>query len=182
MRANGTGTPQSGRRVPVSPTTRGGMALDIDGRLDLGRAGGAALASGGRNLSGTATVDLRYRQPNAAAHRRRGDAVRCQLFDVLLGVKLTGINGRIAARRSNRDRASDRDGRRRHAIGKRAGAGRPGRWFSGSLRITGRNATLLSSDVVTSLMANLGLDLSGPLARSAHCRPHRCDLDGRDHS
>lgn len=166
LRAAGTGSLKVIGTVPVSTTVRGGMSLDIDGRLDLGRAGGAALASGGRNLSGTATVDLRA--TGSLTQPRIDGAVTlagASYSDVALGVKLTGINGRIAARGDQLaiERLTATAGSGTLSVSGQVKVD-PDGGFPGSLRITGRNATLLSSDVVTAV-ANLGLDLSGPLAR-----------------
>ncbi len=150
--------------APLSPT--GALDLVAQGRLDAALAN-PLIGAQGRRLTGTVALDLRA-SGSAAAPRLGGAATLSggSFTDALQGVRLTGIEARIAANGENltieRVVAQTPNG------GSLSASGQvrldPAAGFPGTLRLQGTRAQLLSSGIVTAV-ANLNLDLSGPLAQ-----------------
>lgn len=155
-------------------TLRGTAPLNAAGVLDVVAQGrvDAALANPligaqGQRVTGSVALDLRA-AGSLAAPRLSGSATLSggSFTDVLQGVRLTAIEARVAANGENltieRASASTPNG------GTLSATGRveldPAAGFPGSIRIQGNRAQLVSSDIVTAV-ANLGLDIAGPLAQ-----------------
>lgn len=151
-------------RAPLSAT--GALDLVAQGRVDAVLAN-AMLAAQGRRLTGTVALDMRA-AGTAAAPRLSGSATLANgsFTDALQGVRLTGIEARLAANGDNltieRASAQTPNG------GTLSASGRlqldPAAGFPGQIRIQGNRAQLVSSGIVTAV-ANLGLEISGPLAQ-----------------
>lgn len=150
--------------APLSAT--GALELTAQGRVDAVLAN-AMLAPQGRRLTGTVALDMRA-AGTAAAPRLSGSATLANgsFTDALQGVRLTAIEARLAANGDNltieRASAQTPNG------GTLSASGRlqldPAAGFPGQIRIQGNRAQLVSSGIVTAV-ANLGLDISGPLAQ-----------------
>lgn len=162
--AGRAGTLRATGRVPV--TGAGSLDLSAQGRLDLGIAN-SVLSASGRQLSGSATVDVRmtgtFAEPSVnGSLTLTGGNFR----DALQGVRLDNIQGRLVARGTDisieRLSAATRNG------GTISASGRinvdPAAGFPGDIRIVGQRAELVSNEIVAAT-ADLALALSGPLAR-----------------
>jgi translocation and assembly module TamB len=165
-------TVNAGRNASL--TVRGTAPLNATGALDLAAQGrldavlaNPMLAPQGRRLTGTVALDMRA-AGTASAPRLSGTAnfVNGSFTDALQGVRLTGIEARLAANGENlvieRAAAQTPNG------GTLSASGRlqldPAAGFPGQIRIQGNRAQLVSSGIVTAV-ANFGLDISGPLAQ-----------------
>lgn len=155
-------------------TVRGTAPLSAAGALDLAAQGrvDAALANPligaqGQRVTGTVMLDMRA-GGTASAPRLSGAATfsNGSFTDALQGVRLTGIEARLAANGDNltieRAVAQTANG------GTLSASGRievnPAAGFPGDLRIRGERAQLVSNGIVTAV-AGLDLALSGPLAQ-----------------
>ncbi|KFC69577.1 Hypothetical protein precursor [Bosea sp. LC85] len=150
--------------APLSAS--GALALTIQGKLDAALAN-ALLAAQGQRLTGAVTLDLRA-GGTAAAPELNGAATLANgsFTDALQGVRLTGIEARIAANGDNL--------RIERAVARSANGGTlsasgqvrvdPAAGFPGEIRIEGRRAQLVSNGIVTSV-ADLNLAIAGPLAQ-----------------
>jgi translocation and assembly module TamB len=158
----------------ASLTLRGTTPLNAAGMLDLAARGrvDAALANPligaqGRRVTGIVALDLRA-AGSLVAPRLSGAATLSggSFTDVIQGVRLTAIEARIAAQGENvtieRASASTPNGGTLSATGRVALD--PAAGFPGAIRIQGNRAQLVSSDIVTAV-ANLTLELAGPLAQ-----------------
>lgn len=144
----------------------GDLDLDAKGRIDLAVAN-AFLAIEGRRVTGTAAIDARI-GGTLSKPRVEGAATLSggTFTDTEQGIRLSNINGRLAARGDTvtveRLTATARNGGTIGAAGEvrlDADAG-----FPGEIRITGQRAELVSSGLVTAV-ADLALQISGPLAQ-----------------
>ncbi|MDP3321782.1 MAG: translocation/assembly module TamB domain-containing protein, partial [Bosea sp. (in: a-proteobacteria)] len=158
----------------ASLTLRGTAPLNAAGVLDLAAQGriDATLANPligaqGRRVTGSVALDLRA-AGSLSAPRLSGTATLAggSFTDVIQGIRLTAVEARIAAQGENltieRATASTPNGGTLSATGRVALD--PGAGFPGSIRVQGNRAQLVSSDIVTAV-ANLGLELEGPLAQ-----------------
>ena len=158
----------------ASLTIRGTAPLDAVGTLDLTAQGrlDAALANPligaqGRRVTGAVALDMRA-AGSVSAPRLSGSAALTNgsFNDVLQGIRLTAVTARIAATGENlvieRATAATPNGGTLSASGRLALD--PAAGFPGQIRIQGNRAQLVSSDIVTAV-ANLNLELVGPLAQ-----------------
>ncbi|MCW2286214.1 translocation and assembly module TamB [Rhodoblastus acidophilus] len=152
-------------------TVQGQAPLSADGSLDLALRGAldaalanTMLADGGQRVAGRLTLDARA-QGSAARPALSGTVTLANgLFeDPLSGVKVEAVNAVLRGRGEEIvvERFNARAGDGNVDI---SGVVRLGDGFPANLRIGGRNARLAANDIVT-LVADLGLDVSGPLAR-----------------
>lgn len=152
-----------GGTLPVDPDEA--LALTARGSLDAALAN-SLLSATGQRVGGRVALDARI-GGTPAAPRAEGAATLTggSFTDPLQGIRLTDIQGRAVGRGDTivleRLTAATRNGGTLGAEGRVALE--PARGFPGSLRITGRNAELVSSPLVTAV-AGLDLSLSGPLA------------------
>jgi len=161
-----------GRAIDLNVT--GSVGLAADARLDLKAQGtlDAALANsrlgGGQRAAGRIAIDATV--AGTAQEPRVGGSATISggsFSDVLNGVAIEGIEGRITGRGDavtvERLSASTRGG------GTLSLAGRvvvdPARSFPGELRLTARNARLLDSGLAR-LVADADIAITGPLAAS----------------
>jgi translocation and assembly module TamB len=155
-------------------TVRGTAPLNATGALDLsaqGRVDAAIanpmIAAQGQRVTGALALDLRA-AGSASAPRLSGNATfsNGSFTDALQGVRLTDIAARIAANGDNL--AIERISARAANGGTISANGQvrldPAAGFPGTLRIQGERAQLVSNGIVTAV-ANLGLDIAGPLAQ-----------------
>lgn len=151
--------------APIDPA--GDLDLRTTGRIDLSAAN-AFLAAGGRRVTGAANLDLRIAGP-LSAPRVEGSATiaNASFTDELQGIRLTGIEARIAAQgdtvRIERLSARTPNGGTLGA----SGTVRidPAAGFPADIRITGNRAQLVSNDIFTAV-ANLDLSVTGPVTQS----------------
>ncbi len=163
IRARGAGTLQAKGTVPFAGD---GLDLAVRGAVDLGAAN-TQLSASGRRLTGKANVDMRLRgsltRPQVAGTATIAGG---SYADASLGVRLNKIAARVSARgdtiRIERMTAETWDSGTISVEGDVRVA--PDAGFPGNIRISSRNAKLVANSVVTAV-ANLGLTLSGPLAR-----------------
>ncbi|MCJ2012887.1 translocation/assembly module TamB domain-containing protein [Methylobacterium sp. J-076] len=151
--------------LPVEPGGR--LALRGKGTLDAALAN-SVLSATGQSVAGRVAIDGGV-TGTLAAPRAEGSATLSggSFTDPLNGIRLTGIEGRVAGRGDTlvveRLTAATRNG------GRLAVAGRvaldPAGGFPGNFRITAERAELVSSALMTAV-AGLDLSLSGPLART----------------
>lgn len=155
-------------------TIRGTAPLNATGALDLsaqGRVDAAIanplIAAQGQRLTGALALDLRA-TGNASEPRLSGNATfsNGSFTDALQGVRLTDIAARISA---NGDNLAIQSASARSANGGTLSASGqvkldPAAGFPGSVRIQGNRAQLVSNGIVTAV-ANLGIDIAGPLAQ-----------------
>lgn len=158
----------------VSLTARGAVPLGGDGALDLavqGRADAALantqLAADGRRLTGQVAIDMRAGGTLAAPRLSGGATLSGGSFsDALQGVRLTGLEARLAA--NGPELAIERVAAQTPGGGTLSASGNvrlePAAGFPGTIRIEGRRAQLVANGIVTAV-ADLGLDLAGPLAQ-----------------
>ncbi|WP_186420773.1 translocation/assembly module TamB domain-containing protein [Bosea sp. CS1GBMeth4] len=158
----------------VNLTARGTAPLGGEGALDLsvqGRAdaalANARLAADGRRLTGQLVLDLRAGGTLSAPRLSGGATLSGGSFsDALQGVKLTGLEARIAA--NGPELAIERFAAQTPGGGTLSARGNvrldPEAGFPGTIRIEGRRAQLVDSGLVRAV-ADLGLDLTGPLAQ-----------------
>lgn len=150
--------------APLNAT--GPLDLQAQGRLDAAIAN-TMLAPRGQRLAGAVALDLRA-GGTAAAPRLSGRANLSDgsFTDALQGVRLTAITARLAA--AGDALTIEQASARAANGGSLSASGRvrldPGAGFPGAIRIEGRRAQLVSNGVVTAV-ADLGLELSGPLAQ-----------------
>lgn len=158
----------------VNLTLRGAAPLNATGALELAAQGrvdaalaNTAIAAQGQRLTGSLAFDMRA-AGSAAAPRLSGNATFSQgsFTDALQGVRLTDIQARIAA--AGDDVTIQSASARAANGGALSATGRvkldPAAGFPGNIRIRGDRAQLVASGIVTAV-ADLGLELSGPLAQ-----------------
>lgn len=150
--------------APLRPEGR--LDLAVQGRLDAALAN-AQLAPDGRRLTGQVAIDMRAGGTLADPRLSGGASLSGGSFsDALQGVRLTGMEARVTA--SGSELTIERFSARTPGDGSLSASGRvridPAAGFPGEIRIEGRRAQLISNGLVTAV-ANLGLDLSGPLAQ-----------------
>lgn len=158
----------------VSLTAKGTAPLGGNGALDLvvqGRAdaalANAQLAADGRRLTGQVAIDLRAGGTLSAPRLSGGATLSGGSFsDALQGVRLTGLEARLAA--NGPELAIERFSAQTPGSGTLSARGNvrldPAAGFPGTIRLEGRRAQLVANGLVTAV-ADLGLDLSGPLAQ-----------------
>lgn len=158
----------------ASLTLRGTAPLSAAGQLDLSAQGrlDAAIANPligaqGQRVTGTLALDLRA-AGTAGAPRLSGSATFANgsFTDAVQGIRLTGMEARLAA---NGDNLSiERFTARAANGGTLSASGQvrldPAAGFPGTIRLQGNRAQLLSNGIATAV-ADLALDLSGPLAQ-----------------
>ncbi|MGP9818833.1 translocation/assembly module TamB domain-containing protein [Salinarimonas sp. NSM] len=148
----------------------GSVPLDPSGTIDLAVSGPVSLdplsrfLDPGQRVGGQAQVDLDVGGTFADPRITGGAALSGGAFrDDLRGIALTDISGRVSAE-GDTVRIADLTARTPNggtlsvggSVGLRGG-------FPATLTITGRDAQLLSSDLLTAV-ADLDLDVTGPLA------------------
>ncbi|WP_372426320.1 translocation/assembly module TamB domain-containing protein [Salinarimonas chemoclinalis] len=148
----------------------GSVPLDPSGRIDLAVTGPVTLdplsrfLDPGQRVGGQAQVDLDVGGTFSDPQVTGGATLSGGTFrDDLRGIALTGIAGRVAAE-GDSVRIADLTAQTPNggslsvggSVGLRAG-------YPADLTITGRDAQLLSSDLLTAV-ADLDLDITGPLA------------------
>jgi translocation and assembly module TamB len=150
--------------VPLG--AEGALDLAADGRLDLAITN-AVLGPAGRRLAGTAAIDVQVK--GTPTKPRLGGSLNVSggsFDDFLMGVRLTALRLRATARGDrvtvDEMRAATPNGGAISASGEVRVD--PAAGFPGTIRIDGRRATLASTSFLT-LVADLGLTLSGPLAQ-----------------
>lgn len=155
-------------------TIRGTAPLSAAGALDLVAQGrvDAALANPligaqGQRVTGTVMLDMRA-GGTASSPRLSGAATfsNGSFSDALQGVRLTGIEARLVANGDNL--TIERAVARAANGGTLSASGQvkidPAAGFPGQLRLQGSRAQLVSNGIVTAV-ADLNLELSGPLAQ-----------------
>ena len=163
IRIAGAGTLTAKGTVPLSGDS---LDLAMRGPIDLG-AVNQTLSASGRQLTGKAAIDMRLRG-NLARPQIDGTATISNggYRDAGLGVRVSHIEGRLRAHgdtiRIERLSAQTWNAGTISAQGSMRVA--PDAGFPGTIRVNGRNTKLVANDVVTAV-ANLGLTLSGTLAR-----------------
>jgi translocation and assembly module TamB len=179
-------TLSSGKAVTL--TASGSLPLQAAGALDIKAKGtadaalaNAALLGAGQRVTGRLALDMVV-AGTAAQPRVSGSATLTggSFDDPLTGFRLQRVEGRFAARDETvtveRLTAATPNG------GTLSGSGRitldPAAGFPAELRLTGRNARLTETDVV-SATADLDMQVSGPLARSPRIGG-RVDITGMD--
>ncbi|WP_054207712.1 translocation/assembly module TamB domain-containing protein [Bosea vaviloviae] len=158
----------------ASLTIRGTAPLDAAGALDLAAQGrldaglvNPLIGAQGRRVTGAVALDMRAAGA-LATPRLSGSATLSggSFTDALQGVRLTAVEARVAATGENlvieRASAQTPNGGTLSASGRLSLD--PAAGFPGAIRITGNRAQLLSSGIVTAV-ANLGLEISGPLSQ-----------------
>lgn len=165
MNAGRTGTLRLNGRVPFDPA--GPLNLATQGRFDLGMAN-SFLSASGRQVSGTAAMDVRIEGALRSPQVNGSLTVANGTFrDVLQGIRLDNIQGRLSARGTNisieRLSAATRNGGTIGVSG--TVAIDPDAGFPGEIRIMGQRAELISNNLITA-SADLSLALSGPLAQN----------------
>ncbi|PZU92409.1 MAG: hypothetical protein DI527_09725 [Chelatococcus sp.] len=165
-------TLQAGRGANV--TLSGTAPLSASGALDLALRGrldailaDPMLAPRGQRLTGAAVLDMRATGSLANPRISGGATLSNGSFsDALQGIRLTGIEARIAA--NGETLTIERAVARTPNGGTLQASGQvrvdPAAGFPGDIRIQGTRAQLVSSGLVTAI-ANLALDVSGPLAQ-----------------
>ena len=173
--ANGRSSLAARLELPKGGSLRvdGSVPLDPKGSIDLAFRGGIdaslaniALANSGRTLAGRLAIDARA-QGSVAQPQVTGSATLSggAFADPLLGVRIDKVEAVVRARGDNvtieRFSGATTGGGTLAASGTVRLA--PDAGFPASIRVTSHNAELVSNDIVT-VVANLALDLSGPLA------------------
>ncbi len=155
-------------RVTGAVPLRGdGLDLKAKGKINLGVAD-RLLAQDGRHVSGSADIEIAVAGSLAHPTVNGGATIAGGGYrDAVLGIRYTNISGRLAARGSDitveRLTATTPNGGTITAQGSIAIDPEAG--FPGTVKISSRRAKLIENDIY-SLVANLSLSLSGPLARS----------------
>jgi translocation and assembly module TamB len=150
--------------VPLDPN--GVMDVALRGSLDAALAN-VVLADSGRSVRGKLALDLRAQGPLTKPQVSGTAALTDGAFaDPLAGIKFDRIDALLRARG---DQVTiERFNAFTSGNGTVSLAGNvrvdPGAGFPASIRITGHKAELVSNDIVTAI-ADLALDLSGPLAQ-----------------
>ena len=144
----------------------GALDLAIQGRVDAALAN-TQLAADGRNLTGQVAIDMRVSGTMSAPQLAGGATLANGSFsDALQGVRLTRLEARLAAR--GPDLAIERFSAQTPGGGTLSASGNvrldPEAGFPGTIRIEGKRAQLVANGLVTAV-ADLGLDLAGPLAQ-----------------
>ncbi|WP_230530174.1 translocation/assembly module TamB domain-containing protein [Microvirga roseola] len=165
LSAGRAGTLRVTGRAPLDAS--GNLDLNAQGRLDLSIAN-TFLSAAGRQVSGTAAVDLRVGGTIAEPRMNGSIALSGGSYrDVLQGIRLENIQGRIVA--NGTDLTIERLTAATRSGGTLSASGRvridPAAGFPGDTRITGQRAELVANETVTTT-ADLALSLSGPLARN----------------
>jgi translocation and assembly module TamB len=150
--------------VPLDPT--GAMDVAVRASVDAGLAN-TMLADSGRSVAGKLTIDARAQGSMQKPQLSGAAAFADGLFeDPLAGVRFDHINALLRARGDTvaieRFTAATRGGGSVAVSGNVRVA--PDAGFPATLRITGQKAELVSNDFITAI-AELALDISGPLAR-----------------
>ena len=158
------GTAQIDGFAPLDPA--GALDLTVRAALDAGLAN-VALADGGQTVAGHLTIDARAQgTPQKPQLSGTASLTGGSFEDPLAGVRFERIAATLRARGDDiaieTFTAATRNGGTLSAAGTVRVA--PDAGFPASLRVTGQNAELVSNDYVTAV-ANLALDLTGPLAR-----------------
>ena len=158
----------------VSLTAKGRAPLGGEGALDLSIQGkadaqlaNAQLAADGRRLTGQLALDLRTGGTLSAPRLSGGATLSGGSFsDALQGVKLTGLEARVAA--NGPELVIERFAAQTPGGGTLSARGNvkldPQAGFPGTIRIEGKRAQLVDSGLVHAV-ADLNLDLAGPLAQ-----------------
>lgn len=149
--------------LPLSPA--GAFDLRAQGTLDAALAN-AQLSGSGQRAAGRLAVDATLRGTSARPDIQGSATLSGGSFaDPVNGIALTAIEGRFAGRGT--DIVIERLTARTRNGGTLAVSGRvdadPARGFPADLRVTARNAELVSSDVVA-MTTSLDLTATGPLA------------------
>ncbi len=150
-----------------APIGSGALDLTIRGGIDAGVASTGLLAAAGRRLTGRVEVDARV-GGTLDAPQASGTATLAggSFTDALQGTQLDNIRARIVARGEEIVIESASATTRNEGSITASGRVRidPAGGFPGEIRVDGRRAELVRSGIATAI-ANLGIQLSGPLAR-----------------
>ena len=143
-----------------------GLDLAVTGRLDLGVAN-RTLGVAGRRVAGRADIDLRVRRSLALPEVSGSASLANGSYDdATLGLSLTAISGRFAAR--GEEIAIERLTAQTPGGGTLGASGQvridPAAGFPGQLRLQGRRAKLMANQFADAV-ADLDIALAGPLAR-----------------
>lgn len=155
-----------GGSVPAGGT--GALDVTVRGGIDAGAATTGFLAAAGRRLTGRVEIDARV-GGTVAAPQAGGSATLAggSFTDALQGTQLDNIRARVVAR--GEEIVIESASATTRNEGSLSASGRvridPGAGFPGQIRIDGRRAELVRSGIAT-LVADLGLQLSGPLAQN----------------
>ncbi|NNM73577.1 translocation/assembly module TamB domain-containing protein [Enterovirga aerilata] len=164
LAAGRAGQIRVGGSVPVGA---GALDLTIRGGIDAGAATAGLLAAAGRRLAGRVEVDARV-GGTPAAPQASGTATLSggSFTDALQGTRLDNLRARIVARGEEIVIESASATTRNEGAISASGRVRidPGAGFPGQIRVEGRRAELVRSGVAT-LVANLAVQISGPLVR-----------------
>jgi translocation and assembly module TamB len=145
----------------------GPLDLKVTGNLDAGLAN-RALAAAGRRLAGSVAIDGRVtgtiNQPQASGSITLANG---SFQDAILGISFEAMRARLVAQGDRVTIESASATTRNGGSISASGSVRldPAGGFPGEIRIKGQNAELLHSAIATAI-ANLDLDVSGPLARN----------------
>lgn len=161
--AKGAGTIRVNGTVPLAGD---GLDLAVRGNVNIGIAD-RFLAASGRRVTGSAAIDFKVggslQQPRIDGSATVNGA---SYSDPLIGIRYTNIAARFVARgddvRIERFSAQTPNGGAITAQG--SVAIDPAAGFPGDVRISARRAKLIENDIY-SLVANVAVSLSGPLAR-----------------
>jgi translocation and assembly module TamB len=158
------GSAQADGFLPLD--TASAMDLTIRAALDAAVAN-VAMATGGQTVRGRLTIDARAQgSPQRPQLSGSANLANGSFDDPLAGIRFDQIAASLRARGDEvvieRFTAATRGGGTISVGGNVRVA--PDAGFPASLRVTGQRAELVSNDYVTAI-ANLGLDISGPLAR-----------------
>ncbi|MEI8394807.1 MAG: translocation/assembly module TamB domain-containing protein [Rhodospirillaceae bacterium] len=152
--------------VPLRP--QDALDLTLRGKIDAGLAN-ATLAAGGRHVTGNVAVDMRATGPMTRPNLN-GTAVLSEgsYRDTAAGVDLDKLQARLSARGTalTLDSASAITRRNGGSVSAR-GTVRldPASGFPGVLHLEGKRAELIADGTMT-VVADLALDVNGPLTRS----------------
>ena len=158
------GSAQIDGSLPLS--SAGAMDVTLRASLDAALAN-VALADSGRSVAGKLSLDARaqgpLQKPQISGTASFADGV---FDDPLAGIRFNAISALLRGRGDDvtidHFTAATRNGGSLSASGTVRVA--PDAGFPATLRVTGHNAELVSNDFITAI-AELALDISGPLAR-----------------
>ncbi|KQZ01499.1 hypothetical protein ASD45_12050 [Pseudolabrys sp. Root1462] len=162
--AKGAGTIRVNGAMPLAGN---GLDLTAKGNVNIGVAD-RFLAASGRRVAGSAAIDLKIagslQQPRIDGSATVSGA---SYSDALMGIRYTNIAARLVARgddvRIERFSGQTPNGGTITAQG--SVAIDPAAGFPGDVKISARHAKLIENDIY-SLVANMAVSLSGPLARN----------------
>lgn len=162
--AKGAGTIRVAGTVPLSGD---GLDVGVKGNVNIGVAD-RFLAASGRRVAGSAAIDFKVSGSLQQPRIIGGATVNGASYtDAVMGIRYTNIAARVAANgnaiRIERFAAQTPNGGTINAQG--SVTIDPAGGFPGDVKISARRAKLIENDIY-SLVANVAVSLSGPLARN----------------